>query len=145
MVISSFTNYVSPYATQLDLPTNVMLGKLLDLLNYINYPRQSSFLFVCLFFNDCSLSLLLSNQHLTHVKRMMDVVPVHICVSSITTALCPAPVHTSWSFQPTNNPALVSGNTFLICHTFALCYERKNTILRGQQERHYFRSIYLSC
>lgn len=57
---------------------------------------------------------------------MMDVVPVHICVSSITTALHPAPVHTWWSFQQTNNPALVSENTVLIFHAFSLCYNSEN-------------------
>lgn len=57
---------------------------------------------------------------------MMDVVPVHICVSSITTAAHHAPVHTSWSFQPTNNPAMVSKNTFLIFHAFSMCCPSKN-------------------
>lgn len=65
--------------------------------------------------------LLPSHQPPTHVRRMMDVVPVRICVSSITTALRPAPVHTWWSFLPTSNPALVSQNTFLIFHAFSLC------------------------
>lgn len=42
-----------------------------------------------------SVSCSPSPQPLTPVRRMMDVVPAHICVSSITTALRPAPVHTS--------------------------------------------------
>lgn len=75
--------------------------------------------FVCLYV-ECSLSLpLFSHQPLTHVRRMMDVVPAHICVSSITTTLRPAPVHTSWSLRLTNSPALVSENTCLIPHSIS--------------------------
>lgn len=72
----------------------------------------------CRVFFFFSFSFLSRCQFLTHVKRMMDVVPAHICVSSITTAQHPAPVHTSWSFQPTNSLVLVSENT-LIFHVFS--------------------------
>lgn len=48
-----------------------------------------------------------SPQPQTHVRRMMDVVPARICVSLITTALRPAPVHTSWSSLPTSSRASV--------------------------------------
>lgn len=58
----------------------------------------------------CSISCSPSPQPLTPVRRMTDVVPAHICVSSITTALRPAPVHTSWSSLPTSSRASVGQN-----------------------------------
>lgn len=45
MIISSFTIFVSPYATQWDLSANVILEKL-DLSDSSSYSRQFSFLFV---------------------------------------------------------------------------------------------------
>lgn len=82
---------------------------------YPVWSLNSSFYFVL-----CFPPFPRSRQFLTRVKRTMDVVPVHICVSSITTAQPPAPVRTSWSFRPTNSPALVSGNTFSISSFFSL-------------------------
>lgn len=82
---------------------------------YPVWSLNSSFYFVL-----CFPPFPRSRQFLTRVKRTMDVVPVHICVSSITTAQPPVPVHTSWSFPPTNSPALVSGNTFYISSFFRL-------------------------
>lgn len=102
-------------------PVNVMLQRLLI---------STSCVLKCSLF---SFSLLPSHQRPTHVKRMMDVVLVHICVSSITTTLRPAPVHTLWSSHPTNNPALVSKNTFLIFHAFSLCYQSDNILCKEQE------------
>lgn len=75
-----------------------------------------------------------SHQRLTHVKQMMDVVPVRICVSSITITLRPAPVHTLWSFRPTNSLVMVRETTFLICHVFSLC--RQSTHMVGYCVNH---------
>lgn len=76
---------------------------------------------------------------------MMDVVPAHICVSSITTARRPAPVHTLWSSHPTNNPVLVSENTFLIFHAFSSWYESENIGCSANSRRGIFLYIWMSA
>lgn len=79
----------------------------------------------------------LSHQPPTHVKGMMDVVPAHICASSITTAPRPAPVRTLWSSHPTNNPASVSDRapSSFFTLSFLMLSERNYRMLCKQQER----------
>lgn len=100
------SNDVFPFSGTIRHACKVMLQKTKKI--PVEYHGVSLCLLCLVPMLKCCLSFLPSSQPLTHVKRMMDVVPVHICVSSITTALRPAPVRTLWSFHPTNNPALVS-------------------------------------